>query len=588
MTYKVTCETDKEGVTQAEAKVLVTVPKAADAKDGDTIKVDACNIEWYVFTADKAASYSFDVKNDKAQADISLYKEIDRATDEVYGAQWLEKGDRLYVRVDNSSNVEAAEYKFTAVGKEPVFNESLTFDTLNTQTIEFIVPETGIYKYTGYSESKEWFRIKVQYQQNNWFYVYNSTDKENPSANNSQLLLKGDKIVLNVTKESGSSESTVRIRGELSKAATVVTDSEEKTYPLEKSGRGNYFTYTAPEDGIYSIASSERFHYGIDTHPETYYYDNELLLTLKKDQTVNLDVYGDLSSDVKLKISKLLITTISTEEQAEPYELASGAAAYYQISATDTAVYMLTLNRIENANNFEFRYYKNNEWQYSSDTFVLEAGDDLLLRVRNTNSDESLTAKYNLKIEKADDIKTITETRGEDCVIEAYKTAYFMFTSDRAAWYLTSLNEEDAVNVYVRYEVDGSYRDSDYLGKKEIKLNSDSKLLLRVRNDSSSSITVAPTVSGINFVSIGDEGVGGSVSQKEPQYYKYKATTDGNYEIKIFGDAEGYYARDYWNTFNKISESTSVWLNADEEIFFKVSSNSMDESSFELTIQQNK
>lgn len=588
VTYKVTCETDKEGVTQAEAKVLVTVPKAADVKDGDTIKVDACNIEWYVFTADKAASYSFDVKNDKAQADISLYKEINKATDEVYGAQWLEEGDRLYVRVDNSSNVEAAEYKFTAVGKEPVFNESLTFDTLNTQTIEFIVPETGIYKYTGYSESKEWFRIKVQYQQNNWFYVYNSTDKENPSANNSQLLLKGDKIVLNVTKESGSSESTVRIRGELSKAATVVTDSEEKTYPLEKSGRGNYFTYTAPEDGIYSIASSERFYYGIDTHPETYYYDNELLLTLKKDQTVNLDVYGDSSSDVKLKISKLLITTISTEEQAEPYELASGAAAYYQISATDTAVYMLTLNRIENANNFEFRYYKNNEWQYSSDTFVLEAGDDLLLRVRNTNSDESLTAKYNLKIEKADDIKTITETRGEDCVIEAYKTAYFMFTSDREAWYLTSLNEEDAVNVYVQYEVDGSHQASGYLGKKEIKLNSDSKLLLRVRNDSSSSITVAPTVSGINFVSIGDEGVGGSVSQKEPQYYKYKATTDGNYEIKISGDAEGYYARDYWNTFNKISESTSVWLNADEEIFFKVSSNSMDESSFELTIQQNK
>ena len=53
-----------------------------------------------------------------------------------------------------------------------------------------------------------------------------------------------------------------------------------------------------------------------------------------------------------------------------------------------------------------------------------------------------------------------------------------MFTSDREAWYLTSLNEEDAVNVYVQYEVDGSYRDSDYLGKKEIKLNSDSKLLL--------------------------------------------------------------------------------------------------------------
>ena len=131
----------------------------------------------------------------------------------------------------------------------------------------------------------------------------------------------------------------------------------------------------------------------------TDYYNSELLLTLKKDQIVNLNVYGGSSSEVKLKISKLLITTISTEEQAEPYELASGAAAYYQISATDTAVYMLTFNRIENANNFEFRYYKNNEWQYtySSDTFVLEAGDDLLLRVRNTNSDESLTAKYNLK-----------------------------------------------------------------------------------------------------------------------------------------------------------------------------------------------
>ena len=404
--------------------------------------------------------------------------------------------------------------------------------------------------------------------------------------------MKGDKIVLNVTKESGSSESTVRIRGELSKAATVVTGSEENTYPLDKSDWSNYFTYTVPEDGVYNIASSKQFRYGIDTQPVTDYYNSELLLTLKKDQIVNLNVYGGSSSEVKLKISKLLITTISTEEQAEPYELASGAAAYYQISATDTAVYMLTFNRIENANNFEFRYYKNNEWQYtySSDTFVLEAGDDLLLRVRNTNSDESLTAKYNLKIEKADDIKTITETRGEDCVIEAYKTAYFMFTSDREAWYLTSLNEEDAVNVYVQYEVDGSYRDSDYLGKKEIKLNSDSKLLLRVRNDSSSSITVAPTVSGINFVSIGDEGVGGSVSQKEPQYYKYKATTGDYYEIKISGDAEGYYAcdYDYWNTFNKISENTSVWLDADAEIFFKVSSNSMDESSFELTIQQNK
>lgn len=170
---------DKEAAQTVKFTVNIVTPTLITEP---TLKVPANTSEWFAYEAKKAAWYTFELKDGETTQSFDLYNSMaDSSRINNTKKIWLNEGDTVILNVSNRAK-EDKSYAFAATTEEAVDSEKLTFSRpYETQTIEFEIPKTGIYKVTGYTkDSNANYQVEVYKDDSrlNYFWVSSTSSQE--------------------------------------------------------------------------------------------------------------------------------------------------------------------------------------------------------------------------------------------------------------------------------------------------------------------------------------------------------------------------------------------------------------------------
>lgn len=455
--YKVVgCKTgDKVLITVSnlgseEVNFELAAAKFAPTAIASEFKVSSYEIGWYEYTADKEGVYAFEIKKGEDVVTPVLYQNNDGTYTSISSPVDLEAGGKVLFRVDNMTDKEET-YKFAATVKEPVYNNTLVFETYgDTKTIKFTAPYSGEYKITGYTQDEGAFYVDSKAFSGRQ-YIYSNNNKKNHRIWNTSFLFKGDEVVIDISAQN-SGKHSVSIKIDIANEPTVLKDSVEESGSLGIN-KTRYFVYTAEKDATYEVikTGAPYLYYRMDGNSdweriEGDRNDIEKIISLKASETIHLKIqnpYGNVY-DYTLKVKEFQTTTLDASQI--DVKLDAEADVVYEYAAPENGNYIIDLQG-QNYRSFDKYYALGNGVykQFNESAYIqLNKGDNVLIKLRNKDTAESSSTLIMQKLASIKEGSWNDKIAGGDY-------AYFEFTPEDDDLYFYEKNTNMVGNYDIEY-----------------------------------------------------------------------------------------------------------------------------------------
>ena len=514
-----------EDNTEITISASIVPPTRLELNKQTTVQIRRGEPEFVTFeAAGERTRYKFTTGN----PDVVFY-DIDNDSSKVTFEQILGEGDgeqRYRLEYNGSSTETEAHICVSSVETEPI-----------SDGMWFTVPAYDVAWYEFMADRAASYTFEVESDDSPVNFTLYKSMTGSSLGGGARWLEENEKILVRIENKT-SHENEYRF-------TATGKDPVYRTVETLEEGDAKTISFTAPETGTYTYVAyttdNGRFRVNYENNSFTVWEHNNKDNAVRRSgsncfmegETVELELVAESadSHTIAFRVEPQKTAVKITNAYENTYPLVNGNN-YFEYTAANDGYYMI--NAGGGYSSLSYCINATNSWRSCSNKQMIKLNrdDKVFLKTYTYDSSSMLTLKLG-EVEftpiSADEPETPYELAGGE-------DAYYQFTAPETGKYVVNLRMKNNGSVYAYPEGEnGGFNESNFSGSKEFELAKDEKLLLRVRNNYSSTAKYTLTAKKIEYqeVSSEEQSEPCRLAARDVEYYQFTAPEAGQYVVNL-------------------------------------------------------
>ena len=514
-----------EDNTEITISASIVPPTRLELNKQTTVQIRRDELEFVTFeAAGERTRYKFTTGN----PDVVFY-DIDNDSSKVTFEQILGEGDgeqRYRLKYNGSSTETEAHICVSSVETEPI-----------SDGMWFTVPAYDVAWYEFMADRAASYTFEVESDDSPVNFTLYKSMTGSSLGGGARWLEENEKILVRIENKT-SHENEYRF-------TATVKDPVYRTVETLEEGDAKTISFTAPETGTYTYVAyttdNGRFRVNYENNSFTVWEYNNKDNAVRRSgsncfmegETVELELVAESadSHTIAFRVEPQKTAVKITNAYENTYPLVNGNN-YFEYTAANDGYYMI--NAGGGYSSLSYCINATNSWRSCSNKQMIKLNrdDKVFLKTYTYDSSSMLTLKLGeaeFTPISADEPETPYELAGNE-------EAYYQFTAPETGKYVVNLRMKNNGSVYAYPEGEnGGFNESNFSDSKEFELAKDEKLLLRVRNNYSSTAKYTLTAKKIEYqeVSSEEQSEPCRLAARDVEYYQFTAPEAGQYVVNL-------------------------------------------------------